>query len=675
MPESQHPDDQRNSESTIGPEPDSLLPKQADPSAVPPDVDEGEGVDDIHAETTFLFSELSTHQKYSAKSFQNLKQFLEAHDHPSIPVESIELLARFVDLQVIGEGSFGVVLRGFDSVLERPVAIKVLRAVDDEEFERRFLVEARRMARLDHPGICRVHDFGAIDGRSYIVTEWIEGTTLAEIETPLKWERACSLIAELAEAMAHAHGAEVIHRDLKPANIMIDERERVRVIDFGLSIGSDEQLTSQIEYCGSPASMAPEQIRGRIDLLDARVDIWAMGIVLYELLTGMRPFRGATRPELLDKILHKPVPPPRTFDAAIPTEVESIVLNALAKEPDDRIPTATEFAERLRRCLEKQLPDTTTGSSRSSEFDTAHSSHPERADSERPAGEKAAMDDIAAEAQNVGSPDGATKDDPSTSRSNRDWRLAAVCGVLVVAAAIGIWMVISALSNRLNRDELTSESQDAATTVGDASGDADVAPQESERFFVSLSRPESGIEWAIDGTGAAGYEVEDGDAISLSVELSDPKHVYLVWIGTDTGITHLYPGPIGSGEVIGDPELDRPVVGFQLEVGNINKTPSTETALMIALEEPLADASELRRRLVELPIPSLTRVLPSGSFRGVHFKATGKLSQVQTANESLPPGVREAVQETIDFLRSEFGSSATIQAVSFASGDQPKDAR
>ena len=266
-------------------------------------------------------------------------------------VALLSQVGRYAELQVVGRGSFGTVLKAVDQVLGRFVAIKILREDPPQGYDVCFQTEARRLAALKHPGICQVFDFGVQGGRPYFVTEWLDGQSLAELEKPVEWRQACGWVADIAEAMSYAHRQEVVHRDLKPANIMIDDAGDIRVIDFGLALDNSEHLQSRQDYGGSPAYMAPEQVGGQVHLFDARVDVWAMGVILYELLTGNRPFRGPRSSDVLIKIQSKPAAPLRTFCPEIPDQVEQIVLACLAKRPDDRVATSADLAGQLRAAI------------------------------------------------------------------------------------------------------------------------------------------------------------------------------------------------------------------------------------------------------------------------------------------------------------------------------------
>ena len=265
---------------------------------------------------------------------------------------------RFEIVELLGKGTFGAVYRARDPQLGRLVALKIPRKglLQSPEERERFLREARAAATLHHPNICPIHDAGELDGRQYIVMALIDGQPLAKIidrGRPLAERSAATTVRKLALALDEAHRKGIVHRDIKPGNIMIDRRGQPVVMDFGLARRYDANeatLTESGALVGTPAYMAPEQALSRLDEIGPATDVYALGVVLYEMLTARRPFEG-DKAAVLGQIAHADPRPPSALRAGLDPRLNAICMKAIAKQASARYASMREFAEALREYL------------------------------------------------------------------------------------------------------------------------------------------------------------------------------------------------------------------------------------------------------------------------------------------------------------------------------------
>ncbi|MFZ1006240.1 MAG: serine/threonine-protein kinase, partial [Candidatus Sulfotelmatobacter sp.] len=275
-------------------------------------------------------------------------------------------LSHYRVLEQIGAGGMGVVYRARDEQLERDVAIKVLSPglLADDVARKRFRKEALSLARLNHPNVAIVHEFGSQDDTDFLVTEYILGTTLDVklARGTLSSKEVISLGGQLMQGLTAAHEQGIVHRDLKPANLRLTPDGRLKILDFGLAqlaphaseLGMTATLTDSQQVTGTLPYMAPEQLRG--EPTDARGDIWSAGAVLYEMATGKRPFPQSNSPLLINAILNQPPDPPSAVNPAVSIGLEQIILKALDKDPNHRYQSARELGVDLERLNTGTLP-------------------------------------------------------------------------------------------------------------------------------------------------------------------------------------------------------------------------------------------------------------------------------------------------------------------------------
>ncbi len=270
-----------------------------------------------------------------------------------------QMLGSYRIISQVGKGGMATVYKAYQASMDRNVAIKVLprQLAESPEFAARFQQEARIIARLEHPHILPVFDFGESDGVTYFVMRYLEAGTLKTKmgAGPLSLNEIDRLFTQLAEALNYAHGHGIVHRDLKPANALIDNDGNLFLTDFGIAKlleSASPRLTQTDAIMGTPAYISPEQAKA--ESVNQRSDIYSLGIILYEMVTGSVPFVADTPLAVILKHISDPLPPPSILKKDIPESIERVILKALAKEPTDRYATAAEFLSAWKRALEEK---------------------------------------------------------------------------------------------------------------------------------------------------------------------------------------------------------------------------------------------------------------------------------------------------------------------------------
>jgi hypothetical protein len=538
----------------------------------------------------------------------------------------------------------GAVYLAHDTTLDRKVAIKVCRSRQGKEphGDERFLREARAAAGLLHEGICRVLDFGVLDGIPYLTMDFIDGRPLSNLLKtghPLEQAQAATFVRQVALALEVAHRHGVIHRDLKPSNIMLDEQGRPNVVDFGLARREQDQtLTAKGFAVGTPAYMSPEQVDGLP--VDQRTDIYSLGVILYELLTGRRPFQGTGVSQLMYQIVHGELQPPSDHRPGLDPRLDAVCLKALARSPQDRPATMAELAAALEpfvtEAIRAPAPPLSTGVLQGQSTCTYIATRKE-----------AAVSTVAEE-----------KPAAATTARLREWvgRTLGWRGVIAagVVAAVGMGVLVF----------FALQKEESPPVRAPFKGWIDVRILEEgnpERRNVGLKD-----NWALP--------LQAKDKIRVVAWVNRPAYLYVIWINADGTVDPVYPWKPGHWDQ--RPDKEQPVQELSLPTDEggwweiKEGKPGMESLVMLVRETPLRRDINLEKLVAGLP-----KQRQQNFFAAVWFE-NGKV--VQDEAERGPnffdvKRTNDPVLRTQLLLRQKLGPlSDYSRAVSFANQGKPR---
>jgi serine/threonine protein kinase len=547
---------------------------------------------------------------------------------------------RYRILKRLGQGGMGAVYLADDRLLQRRVALKVSRFEEEAgpEAEERFRREARAAAALMHDGICPVFDYGVEQGVPFITMAYIEGQSLYQVlkeSKRLQPGAAAELVRQAALALAEAHRHGVLHRDLKPANILLDSKGRPRVVDFGLAKrAEDVTLTRPGATAGTPAYMSPEQVQG--DPLTAATDIYSLGVILYQLLTGRLPYPGSSMTELSYQIVHRPVEPPSAHCAGLDPRLDAICRKAMAKSAKDRY---------------------------------------------------AAMSELAAELE--GFVPSAARTSPPAPRVKLHWWHGAAAASVLLALIVGFlfWMRGSEDAGTARDPKLATaatssgkiDSGQTPTTSASGKeehrmGGADKQPALKGSMDVRIWEPGNPLRQGL-GLRDGGLPLQARDWVAVEVGLSRPAYAYIIWISANGRADPIYPWTPGRWQA--RPTEEQKVTHLRLPSAE-EKWPmraddpaGMETLVLLARETPLERSVPLKDLVGELGRQPRQDTRSAVWFENFEPVVSGTL---RAPNFFDVKRLEDPVLRTQRELRSRLGSHFTYStAVSFANLGRNKD--
>ena len=433
-------------------------------------------------------------------------------------VKGAKINDRYQIIKTLGEGGMANVYLAYDTILNRNVAVKILRGdlASDEKFVRRFQREALSASNLSHPNIVEMYDFGEEDGQNYIVMEYVPGKTLKQLlkkRGTLTVTEVIDIMLQLTDGMAHAHDSYIIHRDIKPQNIMILENGMIKITDFGIAMALNAtQLTQTNSVMGSVHYLAPEQVNGKGSTI--RSDIYSMGIVMFELLTGVIPYKGDSAVEIALKHLKEPLPSIRKYLPDVPQTIENIILKSTAKNPKNRYADAREMYDDIKTALDD---------SRSNEKRYIYKY------SENDLDETKVLNDTLKEAKKINDKQKEEKIEKENKKQNKLLviLLSVFAGLIIVTASIVLLLPKIMSQKNIEIPDVTAKSMVEASNILTNAGFV-VAPEEEIKYL-----PDENIEegYVVKTSPAVGKIVKEGSKVVLYVSSGDETFVMEDYIG------------------------------------------------------------------------------------------------------------------------------------------------